>query len=71
VVLLGGESTVAQIVGRDASTAIALLKIERTDLQYGCCGACRKDRGPSSLRRCPMRHAARSHDCHLMLKDIE
>ena len=33
VVLPGGESTVAQIVGRDASTAIALLKIERTDLQ--------------------------------------
>ena len=29
VVLPGGESTVAQIVGRDASTAIALLKIER------------------------------------------
>ena len=33
VVLPGGESTLAQIVGRDASTAIALLKIERTDLQ--------------------------------------
>ena len=33
VVLPGGESTVAQIVGRDASTAIALLKIERSDLQ--------------------------------------
>ena len=33
VMLPGGESTVAQIVGRDASTAIALLKVERSDLQ--------------------------------------
>ena len=33
VVLPGGESTLAQIVGRDASTAIALLKIERSDLR--------------------------------------
>ena len=33
VVLPGGESTLAEIVGRDASTAIALLKIERSDLR--------------------------------------
>jgi S1-C subfamily serine protease len=33
VVLPGGESTVARIVGRDASSAIALLKIERSDLR--------------------------------------
>jgi Trypsin-like serine proteases, typically periplasmic, contain C-terminal PDZ domain len=33
VVRSGGESTLAQIVGRDASSAIALLKIERSDLQ--------------------------------------
>jgi S1-C subfamily serine protease len=33
VVLPGGESTVAHPVGRDPSTAIALLKVERTDLQ--------------------------------------
>jgi S1-C subfamily serine protease len=32
VVLPGGESVAAQIIGRDASTALALLKIERTDL---------------------------------------
>jgi S1-C subfamily serine protease len=32
VVSPGGDSIVAQIVGRDPSTAIALLKIERTDL---------------------------------------
>jgi S1-C subfamily serine protease len=33
VTLPGGESTVARIVGRDPSTAIALLKLERADLQ--------------------------------------
>ena len=33
VVLPGGESTLARIVGRDASSAIALLRIERSDLQ--------------------------------------
>jgi S1-C subfamily serine protease len=33
VTLPGGESTVAHIVGRDASTAIALLKVDRTNLQ--------------------------------------
>ena len=33
VMLLGGESTVAHPVGRDPSTAIALLKFERQDLQ--------------------------------------
>ena len=33
VTLPGGESTVAQLVGRDPSTAIALLKVERPDLQ--------------------------------------
>jgi S1-C subfamily serine protease len=33
VTLPGGESTAARIVGRDPSTAIALLKLERTDLQ--------------------------------------
>jgi S1-C subfamily serine protease len=33
VVLPGGESTVAHPVGRDPSTAIALLKLERADLQ--------------------------------------
>jgi len=33
VVLPGGESIVAHPVGRDPSTAIALLKVERTDLQ--------------------------------------
>jgi len=33
VVLPGGESTLARIVGRDASSAIALLGIERSDLQ--------------------------------------
>jgi S1-C subfamily serine protease len=33
VTLPGGESTVAHLVGRDPSTAIALLKVERPDLQ--------------------------------------
>jgi len=33
VVLPGGESAVAHPVGRDPSTAIALLKVERPDLQ--------------------------------------
>ena len=33
VVLPGGESTVAHPVGRDPSTAIALLRVERPDLQ--------------------------------------
>jgi S1-C subfamily serine protease len=33
VVLPGGESAVAQPIGRDPSTAIALLKIERADLR--------------------------------------
>jgi S1-C subfamily serine protease len=33
VMLPGGESTVAHPVGRDPSTAIALLKVERPDLQ--------------------------------------
>ena len=33
VMLPGGESTAARIVGRDPSTAIALLKVERADLQ--------------------------------------
>jgi S1-C subfamily serine protease len=33
VVLPGGESRLAGIVGRDASSAIALLRIERSDLQ--------------------------------------
>ena len=33
VILPGGESTVAHPVGRDPSTAIALLKVERPDLQ--------------------------------------
>jgi S1-C subfamily serine protease len=33
VVLHGGESTVAQPIGRDPSTAIALLKVERADLR--------------------------------------
>jgi len=33
VVLPGGESTIAHPVGRDPSTAIALLKVERPDLQ--------------------------------------
>ncbi len=33
VVLPGGDSTVAHPVGRDPSTAIALLKVERRDLQ--------------------------------------
>lgn len=33
LVLPGGDSVAAQVVGRDPSTAIALLKVERTDLQ--------------------------------------
>jgi S1-C subfamily serine protease len=33
VILPGGESTVAHPIGRDPSTAIALLKVERPDLQ--------------------------------------
>jgi S1-C subfamily serine protease len=33
VVLPGGESVTAEVVGRDPSTALALLKVERTDLQ--------------------------------------
>src|SRR5262249_46765880 len=33
VVLPGGESTLAQPIGRDPSTAIALLKVERADLR--------------------------------------
>jgi S1-C subfamily serine protease len=33
VMLPGGESTVARLVGRDPSTAVALLKVERPDLQ--------------------------------------
>jgi S1-C subfamily serine protease len=33
VIVPGGERVAAQIVGRDPSTAIALLKIERSDLQ--------------------------------------
>jgi S1-C subfamily serine protease len=33
VTLPGGESTAAHVVGRDACTAIALLKVERPDLQ--------------------------------------
>jgi S1-C subfamily serine protease len=33
VTLPGGERMAAQVVGRDASTAIALLKVERTDLR--------------------------------------
>jgi len=33
VVVPGGESTVAHSVGRDPSTAIALLKVDRTDLR--------------------------------------
>ena len=33
VTLPGGETTTAQVVGRDPSTAVALLKIERSDLR--------------------------------------
>ena len=33
VILPGGERGVAQVLGRDPSTAIALLKVERSDLR--------------------------------------